>query len=78
MAARVGYPAGVPCWINLSPPDPAAAVAFDGGLFGWTLENRVPPGAPGEYHVATLDGRTIAVLADSQGATFSVSRYDPG
>ena len=53
-------------------------MAFYGGLFGWALENRVPPGAPGEYHVATLDGRTVAVLADPQGATFSVSRYDRG
>lgn len=67
MAARVGYPAGVPCWIDLSPPDPAAAVAFYGGLFGWALENRVPPGAPGEYHVATLDGRTVAAIGSPPG-----------
>ena len=37
-------------------------MAFYGGLFGWELENRVPLGAPGEYHVATLDGLTVAAI----------------
>ena len=31
------YPDGVPCWIDARQPDPDAAAAFYGGLFGWTF-----------------------------------------
>jgi len=34
-----GYPAGVPCWVELSTPDPAGAVDFYRGLLGWTAED---------------------------------------
>ena len=30
----------MPCWIDSSQPDPDAAAAFYGGLFGWEFENR--------------------------------------
>src|SRR5579862_4972348 len=32
---RDGYIHGVPCWVDTNQPDPEAAVAFYGGLFGW-------------------------------------------
>ena len=41
------YIPGVPCWIDTNQPDPEAAVAFYGGLFGWEFEDVTPPGAPG-------------------------------
>ena len=36
---RDGYPAGVPCWIDTSQPDPEAAARFYGELFGWELDD---------------------------------------
>ena len=56
------YPAGVPCWIDTEPEDSAAAQAFYGGLFGWTFEERMPPGAPVSYVVASLDGAVVAAI----------------
>ena len=47
MPERDGYIPGVPCWIDTSQPDPEAAVAFYGGLFGWEFEDVMPPGSPG-------------------------------
>jgi predicted enzyme related to lactoylglutathione lyase len=42
---RDAYIAGVPCWVDTSQPDPDAAAAFYGGLFGWEFEDAMP--APG-------------------------------
>jgi hypothetical protein len=39
-----------------------AASRFYGGLFGWTLTDAVPPGAPGSYLIATLDGQDVAAI----------------
>jgi uncharacterized protein len=62
MLERDGYPAGVPCWIDTSQPDPEAAVRFYGGLFGWEFEDRMPAGSPGHYFVARLRGRDVAAV----------------
>src|SRR2546430_7568957 len=35
MPERDGYLPGVPCWVETTQPDPDAAAAFYGGLFGW-------------------------------------------
>jgi uncharacterized protein len=59
MLERDGYPAGVPCWIDIVQPDVDATMAFYGGLFGWTYEIRTPDGAPQRYAYAHLDGSTI-------------------
>ena len=56
MLERDGYLPGVPCWIDTSQPDPEAAVAFYGGLFGWDFRNVMPPDAPGGYFIAQLRG----------------------
>jgi predicted enzyme related to lactoylglutathione lyase len=40
MLDRDGYPPGVPCWIDTSQPDPAAAIEFYGSLFGWEFVER--------------------------------------
>src|SRR5438067_11874800 len=69
MPERDGYIPGVPCWVDTSQPDPQAAAEFYGGLFGWTFEDVMPPGAPGKYLVARLRGGDVAaVSAQPDGA----------
>lgn len=60
MAERDGYIPGVPCWIDTSQPDPDAAAAFYGGLFGWEFEDVMPPGAEGRYLMARIRGGDVA------------------
>ncbi|HJV08845.1 MAG TPA: VOC family protein [Acidimicrobiales bacterium] len=60
--ARVGFPPGVPCWVDVTVPDPPAAAAFYGQVFGWELEDRVPADVPGHYFIARLDGRDVAAV----------------
>lgn len=57
---RDGYPPGVTCWLDAELPDPEAAVPFYRGLFGWELENAMPPDAEGKYFEATIDGLRVA------------------
>jgi predicted enzyme related to lactoylglutathione lyase len=54
---RDGYIPGVPCAVDTSQPDPEAAVAFYGGLFGWEFEDVMPQGSANRYFVARLRGR---------------------
>ena len=63
MLERDGYPQGVPCWIDTSQPDPEAAVAFYGGLFGWDFEDAMPPGSAGKYFIARLRGGDVAAVS---------------
>jgi predicted enzyme related to lactoylglutathione lyase len=62
MLERDGYLPGVPCWVDTSQPDPEAAVAFYRGVFGWDLEDTMPPGSPGQYFIARVDGRDVAAV----------------
>jgi uncharacterized protein len=57
------YPPGVPCWVDTEQPDVDAAIAFYGGLFGWTFEDVMPPGAPSRYVIAGLNGRDVGAIA---------------
>lgn len=59
------YPHGVPSWIDTEQPDPEAAQAFYGALFGWTFASVAPAGAP-YYAIASLDGRDVAGLGATQ------------
>jgi predicted enzyme related to lactoylglutathione lyase len=59
---RDGYIQGVPCWIDTSQPDPKAAADFYGALFGWELEDVMPPDAPGEYFMARIRGLDVAAV----------------
>jgi predicted enzyme related to lactoylglutathione lyase len=59
---RDGYLPGVPCWVDTSQPDPEAAVAFYGGLFGWDFEDMMPPDSEGRYFVARLHGGDVAAV----------------
>ncbi|ROS75479.1 VOC family protein [Cellulomonas sp. PhB143] len=57
------YPHGVPSWIDLEPPDVDVALAFYGELFGWSFTEKLPPGAPGRYVVASVDGTDATAVA---------------
>jgi predicted enzyme related to lactoylglutathione lyase len=62
---REGFPPGVPCWVDVSVPDPPAAATFYAGVFGWELEET----DPGRTFVARLDGLDVAgVSSPLQGA----------
>ncbi|GIH06929.1 hypothetical protein Rhe02_49960 [Rhizocola hellebori] len=65
MNASRTYPQGVPSWVDTSQRDLDVARRFYGGLFGWTFETVTPPGAPGEYVIAKLDGRDVGGLSSS-------------
>jgi predicted enzyme related to lactoylglutathione lyase len=52
---RPDYPAGVPCWVDVSAPDLPAAARFYEGLFGWKVEERSPG-----YLVGQLGGADVA------------------
>ena len=63
MPDRDGYPPGVPCWCDTSQPDPDAAAEFYGGLFGWDLEDGMPPGSDAKYLRARIRGRDVAAIS---------------
>jgi predicted enzyme related to lactoylglutathione lyase len=75
MAGPRTYPHGVTCWIDTEQPDPAAASRFYGLLFGWTLTDTAPAGAPGPYLVATLDGREVGAIGSAPGGTAVWNTY---
>jgi predicted enzyme related to lactoylglutathione lyase len=60
MSQQDRYIAGVPCWIDTSQPDPRAAVAFYGDLFGWEFEDVMPADSPMRYFIARLPGGDVA------------------
>ncbi|WP_129789723.1 VOC family protein [Promicromonospora panici] len=57
------YPHGVPSWIDLETHDVEAALAFYGHLFGWRFTDKMPPGAPGRYVIASQDGTDATAIA---------------
>ena len=59
------YPQGVPSWVEGRMPDADAAGSFYAELFGWELEERVPPSVPGSYRIATLGGSDVGAIASS-------------
>jgi predicted enzyme related to lactoylglutathione lyase len=62
MSEQDRYIAGVPCWVDTTQPDPQAATAFYGELFGWEFEDATPPGSPGSYSMARLRGEAVAAV----------------
>jgi hypothetical protein len=62
MSERDGYIPGVPCWIDTSQPDPAAALPFYSGLFGWEFEDAMPEGAAGSYFIGRIRGGDVAAV----------------
>lgn len=60
---RDGYIHGVPCAVDSSEPDAEPAADFYRGLFGWELEDVMPPESEARYVVARLRGRDVAAIA---------------
>jgi predicted enzyme related to lactoylglutathione lyase len=59
MTTMTSYAHGVPSWIDLATPDPAASKAFYNSLFGWEYDDQ-PTDQGGAYTMASLDGRSAA------------------
>jgi predicted enzyme related to lactoylglutathione lyase len=76
MSDQDRYIPGVPCWIDTNQPDPEAAVAFYGGLFGWEFEDVTPPGAPVKYFLASLRGGAVAGVASQPEGTERAVAWD--
>jgi len=60
MTTMTSYPNGVPSWIDLATPDPAASKAFYGALFGWDYDDQPTDQDGADYTMAQLDGRSAA------------------
>ena len=69
MSVQDRYIPGVPCWVDTTQPDPEAAVQFYRGLFGWDLEDVMPPGEPGRYFTARLAGGDVAAIGSVMEGT---------
>jgi predicted enzyme related to lactoylglutathione lyase len=52
--------------VDTSQPDPQAAVDFYGALFGWELQDAMPPDSPGRYFIARLGGGDVAAIASQE------------
>jgi predicted enzyme related to lactoylglutathione lyase len=76
MLERDGYIAGVPCWIDTSQPDPEAATAFYGGLFGWEFEDVQPPDSPMRYFMARIRGGDVAAIGSQSGGSAPVAVWN--
>jgi predicted enzyme related to lactoylglutathione lyase len=63
MPERDGYIPGVPCWVDTSQPDPTAAAAFYGGLFGWEVRDVMPAESEGSYLVGEIRGGGVAAIS---------------
>jgi len=62
MPERDGYIPGVPCWVDTSQVDPAAALPFYAGLFGWEFENVLPEGMEAKYFIGRIRGGDVAAV----------------
>ena len=59
------WPAGTPCWVDVSVDDVPKAVAFYEALFGWDIEVGGPE--VGGYAIAHKNGRIVAGLGPKMG-----------
>ena len=68
------WPAGTPCWVDLSVPDVQAAVDFYAAVIGWTFVDSGPD--YGNYHIAQVDGRAAAgvgpIMQEGQPSAWTV------
>jgi predicted enzyme related to lactoylglutathione lyase len=68
------WPAGTPCWVDLSVPDVQGAVAFYAAVIGWTFVDSGPD--YGNYQIGQMDGRAAAgigpVMQEGQPSAWTV------
>ena len=69
MPERDGYIPGVPCWVDTEQPDAAVAADFYHRLFGWEVEDAMPPGADGHYFIGRIRGGDVAAIASQTPET---------
>src|SRR3954451_23350365 len=62
MSEQDRYIPGVPCWVDIAVPDPDTTIAFYRGLFGWEVEDVMPPEAPARYFVGRIRGGDVAAI----------------
>lgn len=65
------YSHGVPCWVDTWQPDPKAAQAFYGQLFGWEFDE-VPLSGGDVYLNASLGGRLASGIGRGPGGSPAV------
>jgi predicted enzyme related to lactoylglutathione lyase len=58
------WPAGVPCWVDVTVPDMGAAQAFYGAVLGWSFAET--GGEYGGYVIAQVDGDAAAGIGPPQ------------
>jgi predicted enzyme related to lactoylglutathione lyase len=59
------WPAGTPCWVDVSVDDVPKAIAFYQALFGWDIQVGGPE--VGGYSIAHLDNRIVAAVSPKYG-----------
>jgi predicted enzyme related to lactoylglutathione lyase len=59
------WPAGIPCWADLTVPDVDAAVAFYGSVLGWTFAGTGEE--YGGYRIATVRDAAVAGVGPQMG-----------
>jgi uncharacterized protein len=60
------WPAGTPCWVDVSVDDIPKAIAFYEGLFGWDFQVGGPE--VGGYAIAHSGGRIVAGIGPKMGS----------
>jgi predicted enzyme related to lactoylglutathione lyase len=65
MPERDGYIPGVPCWVDVSEPEPEAATDFYGGLFGWEFEDLMSPSSKDSYFIARHKANSSSIFDTS-------------
>jgi predicted enzyme related to lactoylglutathione lyase len=63
MSERDSYEHGTPSWADHSSSDPESAARFYSELFGWELENVMPPESGQHYFMARVRGRDVAAVS---------------
>jgi predicted enzyme related to lactoylglutathione lyase len=66
MGKRERYEPGTFCSVDLATTDPAGAMDFYGGLFGWEAE-AVPGGEETAYAMMRLDGDEVCAVYEAHG-----------
>jgi len=67
------WPAGAPCWVDVSVDDVPKAIAFYQALFGWDVQAGGPEASG--YATAYLRGRIVAGIRPKSGAPHAPSAW---
>ena len=70
------YIPGVPCWVDISQSDPEAAAAFYGELFGWELEDVMPPSSGAKYLIARIRSGDVAAVGSIPEAAPAIATWN--